>query len=80
MPQCVRVAKHELIHLSEHTHPGYQTPVYLVQFAVNGRPAPPTWSTKKMRMELGEDLWFEGLKLEAEAALLENGPSPALTN
>jgi hypothetical protein len=33
-----------------------------------------------MRVELGEDVWFESLKLEAEAALLENGPSAALTN
>lgn len=76
----MRAVRYELIHLSEHTHPGYQTPVYLVQFAVNGKPAPPTWSTKKMRVELGEDAWFEGLKMEAEAALAENGPSAALTN
>jgi len=74
------VARHELIHLSEHVHPGYQTPIYLVQFAVNGRVAPPCWSTKKARIELGEDMWLEGLKSEAEAALAENGPSKALTN
>ena len=80
MPHCVRVARHELIHLSEHVHPDYQTPIYLVQFAVDGQPSPPFWSTKKARVELGEDAWFEGLKMEAEAALLQNGPSRALTN
>jgi hypothetical protein len=75
------VARYELIHLSEHTHPDYSTPIYLVQFAVDGKVSPPFWSTKKARVELGEDAWFEGLKSEAEAALLENGPANrALTN
>jgi len=70
----------ELIHLSEHVHPDYQTPIYLVQFAVDGKVSPPFWSTKKDRVEMGEDLWFENLKLEAEGALVQCGPSKALTN
>jgi hypothetical protein len=74
------VARHELIHLTEHVHPDYQTPIYLVQFAVDGKVSPPFWSTKKDRVELGEDAWFENLKLEAEAALQQNGPARALTN
>jgi hypothetical protein len=72
--------KFELIHLSEHTHPGYHTPVYLVQFAVDGQVCPPFWSTKQSRIELGEDMWMENLKLEAQGALDECGPSKALTN
>lgn len=72
--------KAELIHLSEHVHPGYATPIYLVQFALDGKVAPPVWTTKQARVELGEDAWFEGLKLEAEAALVDSGPSKALTN
>lgn len=72
--------KYELIHLSEHTHPGYVTPIYLVQFAVNGKVSPPFWSSKRNRVEMGEDAWFENLKLEAEGALAECGPSKALTN
>jgi hypothetical protein len=72
--------KFELIHLSEHTHPGYQTPVYLVQFAINGQVCPPFWSTKQDRVDMGEDMWFESLKQNAEGALAECGPSKALTN
>ena len=72
--------RYELIHLSEHSHPGYQTPIYLVQFAVDGHVSPPFWSTKEARVRLGEDCWFEALKLEAEAALQEAGESRALTN
>ena len=72
--------KYELIHLSEHTHPSYTTPVYLVQFAVDGKVSPPFWSLKKDRIEMGEDLWFENLKLEAEGAIAECGESKALTN
>jgi hypothetical protein len=70
----------ELIHLSEHVHPDYATPIYLVQFAVDSQVSPPFWATKKDRMEMGEDLWFENLKLEAEGALSQCGPSKALTN
>lgn len=72
--------KFELIHLSEHVHPDYTTPIYLVQFAVSGKVCPPFWSTKQSRVELGEDMWFENLKLEAEAALAASGPARALTN
>jgi hypothetical protein len=72
--------KFELIHLSEHTHPGYLTPIYLVQFAIDGQVAPPFWSTKADRVQSGEDAWFDGLKLQAEGALAECGPSKALTN
>jgi hypothetical protein len=68
-------SRHELIHLSEHVNPDYPCPVYLVQFAVDGKPSPPFWSTKKARVEMGEDAWMESLKLEAEAALAENGVS-----
>jgi hypothetical protein len=70
----------ELIHLSEHTHPSYAVPVYLVQFAVNGQVSPYFWASKKDRVELGEDAWFENLKLEAEGALQQCGPSRALAN
>lgn len=66
--------RHELIHLSEHTNPDYPYPVYLVQYAVDGKKCPPFWSTKKARIDMGEDAWFESLKLEAEAAIAENGP------
>jgi hypothetical protein len=72
--------RYELIHLSEHSHPGYQAPIYLVQFAIDGKVSPPFWSSKQSRIELGEEMWFENLKLEAEAALQESGPSRALTN
>lgn len=71
---------HELIHLSEHVHPDYSSPVYLVQFAIDGHVSPPFWSTKKARVELGEDAWFQGLKDEATAALADNGEAKALTN
>lgn len=72
--------KAELIHLSEHVHPGYATPIYLVQFAIDEKVAPPVWTTKQARVELGEDAWFENLKLEAQAALMESGPARALAN
>jgi hypothetical protein len=73
-------ARFELIHLTEHVHPDYATPVYLVQFAIDGHISPPFWATKKDRMEMGEDAWFDNLKIEAQAALAECGPARALTN
>lgn len=72
--------KAELIHLSEHVDPGYATPIYLVQFAIDGKVAPPVWTTKKARVELGETEWMDGLKMESAAALESSGFVRALTN
>jgi hypothetical protein len=65
--------KFELIDFIETTHPSYATPIYLVRFAVDGQLSPHFWASKKDRVEMGEEAWFENLKLEAEAAMAETG-------
>lgn len=70
----------ELIHLSEHTHPDYIAPIYLVQFAVNGQVAPPIWASKRDRVEMGDERWLESLRTESFAALRDQGIAKALRN
>jgi hypothetical protein len=47
------------------------TPLYLVRYAVDGRLTPYFWASKRDRVEMGEDIWFENLRLEAEAAIAQ---------
>lgn len=62
----------ELIHLEEQILPDCPTtPLYLVRYAVDGRLTPFFWASKRDRVEMGEEMWFENLRLEAEAALRE---------
>ena len=66
--------KFELIHLEETILPDCPTmPLYLVRYAVDGRPTPYFWASKRDRIEMGEDVWFENLRMEAEASLVEAG-------
>lgn len=62
----------ELVHLEETILPDCPTtPLYLVRYAVDGHLTPFFWASKKDRVEMGEDVWFENLRLEAEAAMAE---------
>jgi len=64
--------KFELIHLEETILPDCPTvPLYLVRYAVDGKLTPFFWASKQDRVEMGEDVWFENLRMEAEAALVE---------
>lgn len=69
-----------LHHFSEHVLPGHSSPLCLVQYIIDGQVAPPVWASKRALMDLGENEFFEGLKLESQAALLEHGQGTAITN
>lgn len=71
--QCLSVQhRFELVHLEEHILPDCPaTPLYLVRYAVDGKLTPYFWASKRDRVEMGEQVWFENLKLEAQAAVTE---------
>jgi len=64
--------KFELLHFEETILPDCPTiPVYLIRYAVDGQKTPYFWASKKDRVDLGDEVWFESLKVEAEAAIAE---------
>lgn len=71
--QCLCVQhRFELVHLEETILPDCPaTPLYLVRYAVDGRLTPYFWASKRDRVEMGEEMFFLNLQLEAEAALTE---------